>query len=340
MIKAGIVGAQGYAGKELIRILSRHAEIIISCLLDQGDRVEQLSQVFPEFRNVLELDILPVKETNKLKSLDVIFLALPHRVAQEYASQLVSDDKVIIDLSADFRFNDISLYEETYRIKHQAPDLNRQAVYGLPELFRKQLQTANLIAVAGCYPTGVILGLAPLMKQQFVDLNSIIADCKSGVSGAGRSPSQSTHFPECNESVRPYSIASHRHQPEIEEKLALLAEKPIHISFTPHLVPMNRGILSTIYINVLQEITDSQLGEIYRAYYQGAPFIRTLPTGEIPETRHVLNTNYCDIGITIDKQVGRLIIVTAIDNLIKGASGQAVQCMNIRFNACEMQGLE
>lgn len=336
--KIAIIGAKGFAGRELISILLRHPDIELTSLYDKLDKCESLTSNFPEFRGMTDLAIEPVEAGKTETSADVIFLALPHKVSQEYAVPCYNAGKIVIDLSADFRFEDISLYEKTYDISHQAKDLNERSVYGLPELYREKIKTSRMIGTPGCYPTSVILACAPLMSTDWIDFNSIIADSKSGVSGAGRNPSPITHYISCNESIRAYSIAGHRHTPEIEEKLSLLSKRNIKIQFTPHLTPMDRGILSTIYINLTSEKEEGDIRRLYEEFYKNEPFVRVFPENQFPATKHVSFTNYCDIGIKLDQRTNRLILVSAIDNLVKGASGQAVQCMNIILNSDEMSG--
>ena len=338
-VKACIVGAKGFAARELIAILLRHTQVELVALADKLDAPESLIENFPVFRGRTPLVIEPA-EIEKLSRLaDVVFLALPHKVAQEYAAPFYNAGKIVIDLSADFRFEDITLYEKTYAITHAAPNLNSSAVYGLPELYRKKIKTARLIGCPGCYPTGIILACAPLMKTDWIDKRSIIADSKSGVSGAGRAATPQTHYVSCNESIRAYSISTHRHTPEIEEKLSLLAGKPILIQFTPHLAPMERGILSTIYVNMASGVDENEIRREYERFYNGEPFVRILSEGQYPTTKTVIGTNYCDIGMKIDRRTNRLIIISVIDNLMKGASGQAIQCMNIIFGFDEREGL-
>jgi len=278
-----------------------------------------------------------VKKINTLA--DIVFLALPHKVSQEYAPHFFNVGKIVIDLSADFRFDDVSLYEKTYATPHKAKDLNRLAVYGLPELYRDRIKKARLIGNPGCYPTSVILACAPLMKTGWIDPDSIIADSKSGVSGAGRGASAITHYISCNESIRAYAIASHRHTPEIEEILSLVSGKPIKLQFTPHLTPMDRGILSTVYIDLISDASEDEIRNLYEEFYQEEPFVRVLPQGVLPDTKIVSCTNFCDIGFKLDKRTNRIIVISAIDNLLKGASGQAVQCMNIILDIEERTGL-
>jgi N-acetyl-gamma-glutamyl-phosphate reductase len=251
---------------------------------------------------------------------------------------LQSDCK-IIDLSADYRLKDSKAYSDWYSVTHTHPDLLAQAVYGLPELHREAIQKARFIANPGCYPTSVILALAPLLKTGWADLDSIISDSKSGVSGAGRKPSLTTHYTEVNEGISPYGLASHRHTPEMEQELSALAGKPVRVTFSPHLVPMTRGMLSTVYINLKEAISDEKMVEHYRNFYKDEYFVRVLNPGKFASSNHVLSSNFCDIGLKVDSRNQRLIITSALDNLIKGASGQAVQNMNIILGLNEKTGL-
>jgi N-acetyl-gamma-glutamyl-phosphate reductase len=337
--KVAIIGAKGFAARELIAILLRHPDVELISLYDKLEKSESLVSNFPEFRGMTDLEIEPVDAGKMETSADVIFLALPHKVSQEYAVPCYNAGKIVIDLSADFRFEDVSLYENTYAISHQAKDLNERSVYGLPELYREKIRASRMIGAPGCYPTSIILACAPLMTTDWIDFGSIIADSKSGISGAGRNPSLITHYISCNESIRAYSIAGHRHAPEIEEKLSLLSKRNIQIQFTPHLTPMDRGILSTIYINLSCEKEEADIRRLYEEFYHKEPFVRVFPENQFPATKHVSLTNYCDIGIKLDKRTNRLILVSAIDNLVKGASGQAVQCMNIILKFGETSGL-
>ena len=334
-----IVGAKGWAARELIAILIRHPGVNLALLADKLDKPETVTENFPEFRGLVNLPIEPADVEKINAAADIIFLALPHKVAQSYAAPFFHKGKIVLDLSADFRFEDISIYEKTYGITHQEKELNARAVYGMPELYRKKIRQARLVGCPGCYPTSIILACAPLMKTNFVRLDSIIADSKSGVSGAGRAPTPITHYVSCNESIRAYSVATHRHTPEVEEKLSRLAGEKVIVQFTPHLTPMDRGILSTVYIDMTKDAEEKEIHDLYDAFYKTEPFVRILPEGELPATKTVAFTNFCDIGLTLDKRTRRLIVVSAIDNLIKGASGQAVQCMNIIIGVDERSGL-
>lgn len=342
MIRAGIIGATGYGGKELIRILSRHPEVEITSLTAKLDAPVSISEVFPFFRGKVDMTCHPFEGTGViLPEVDVIFLALPHRVSMEIASEFLAWGKKVIDLSADFRLKDPEVYEAWYKVAHKERHLLENAVYGLPELYRQKIKTASLIANPGCYPTSIILALAPLVREgrNPVELDDIIIDSKTGVSGAGRSPSMTAHFPEINEDMLAYNVAGHQHTPEIEQELSNLAGRAIKITFTPHLVPITSGILSTAYLRLKKEIQWEALSVIYQDFYQGRPFIRLLPEGTYPRVKNVVGTNICEIGWQIDKRTSRLIVISAIDNLIKGASGQAVQNMNLVFGFDEETGL-
>jgi N-acetyl-gamma-glutamyl-phosphate reductase len=342
MIKVGIAGATGYTGIELIRLLLAHPKAKITKLMAKMDgKTEKVSQIFPSLKKTFELPCGDLNINDMAQESDLVFLALPHKVSLQFVPQFIKLGKKVIDLSADFRFDDLKIYEEWYTSHtEESQPLNPQAVYGLPELYKEKIKKAKLIANPGCYPTSIILGVAPLLVSKLVETENIIANSSSGASGAGRAASGALHYPECNENVRAYSIATHRHTPEIEQELAKLAEKEIKISFTPHLLPVNRGILSTIYLNLSKETEEEEILKIYKEFYKSAPFVRVLEKGVLPETRNVYGSNYCDIGLKIDKRTSRIIVVSAIDNLIKGASGQAIQNMNLIYGFEETLGLE
>lgn len=341
MIRAGIIGATGYGGRELIRILSRHPEVEITSLTAKLDAPVSISEVFPFFRGEIDLTCYPFEATADIfPQVDVIFLALPHRVSMEIAPDFLAQGKKVIDLSADFRLKKPEVYEAWYKVTHKEHHLLEDAVYGLPELYREKIKTASLIANPGCYPTSIILALAPLVQegQDLVELDDIIIDSKTGVSGAGRSPSMTAHFPEINEDMLAYKVARHQHTPEIEQELSKLAKEPINITFTPHLVPITAGILSTGYLRLQKNISWEEVSLLYQDFYYGQPFIRLLPEGTYPRVKNVVGTNYCEIGWQTDERTSRLIVLSAIDNLIKGASGQAIQNMNLMFGFDEETG--
>jgi N-acetyl-gamma-glutamyl-phosphate reductase len=337
-IKVGIIGATGYAGKELIRILMRHENVELESLSAKISTPAPISQIFHEFKNIIDLECVNFESCEKIpKSVDLVFLALPHTVSMDVAPKLLELGKRVIDLSADFRLQNPIVYEEWYKVRHKCPQLLTQAVYGLPELYSDEIKNATLIANPGCYPTSVILGIAPLLNAGLSEAKNIIVDTKSGVSGVGREPSLKAHFPERNESLAPYSVASHRHIPEIEQELTKLARKEVKITFVPHLVPMDRGILSTIYLPLNNKIERSKLISLYKEFYSSSPFVRIVD--EFLETKWVVGSNYCDINIRVDERTGHIMIFSTLDNLIKGASGQAVQNMNLMYGFAEISGL-
>jgi N-acetyl-gamma-glutamyl-phosphate reductase len=339
MLKVADVGASGYTGIELLRLLHCHPEVAVACVTSERSAGKTVAEIFPSVRDcytqVLE-HLEPVRVADKA---DFIFTALPHQAAMEVVPTFMKLGKKVVDLSADYRFRDPAVYEKWYE-PHMNPEVLAQAVYGLPEIRRAAIAEAGLVGNPGCYPTSVILGLAPLLHNGLIDSSSIIADSKSAASGAGRGAKVDTLFCEVNEGFKAYGVASHRHTPEIEQELSLLAGKEVTISFTPHLVPMDRGILSTIYAAYTGDLPVEQLLELYNDFYSNEGFVRVLPPGAFPSTMHVRGSNFCDIGLTIDRRTGRVIVVSAIDNLVKGASGQAVQNMNIMNGFPENLGLD
>ena len=338
MVKIGIAGASGYTGLELIRLLAGHPEAELTVLTSETFQDQNIAEVFPSLNGVVNIKLQPLDDSIT-RDCSVLFLALPHMAALDKLPVYLQSDCKIIDLSADYRLKDREAYSDWYSVTHTHPELLEQAVYGLPELHRQSIQTARFIANPGCYPTSVILALAPLLKTDWVDLNSIISDSKSGVSGAGRKPSLSTHYTEVNEGISPYGLAGHRHTPEMEQELSALAGKPVQVTFSPHLVPMTRGMLSTVYINLNESLSDEKLVEHYCNFYKDEPFVRVLNPGKFASSHHVLSSNFCDIGLKVDSRNQRLIITSTLDNLIKGASGQAIQNMNIMLGLDEKMGL-
>jgi len=338
-LRVGIVGATGYTGGELLRFLLNHEGVEVTCVTSKTYGGRPLGESYPSLRGFLDLDCLSLDVEKIAPMADLFFLGLPHKMAMETAIPLVDLGKKVIDLSADFRLKDPTVYERWYGIRHASLPHLSQAVYGLPELHKDQIQRSVLIANPGCYPTGAILGLAPLLKERRIELDPIIIDSKSGTSGAGRRLDLAVHFTECNEGLRAYAVAVHRHTPEIEQELSSLAGQPLSVSFTPHLVPMTRGILSSMYVRPKRPLPDQEALALYRDFYRQAPFVRILPEGRLPDTKHVYGSNFCDIGMRFDARTGRLVVISAIDNLVKGASGQAIQCMNIQSGFDERKGL-
>ena len=339
MIKVGIAGASGYTGLELIRLLVNHPEVELTVLTSETYKGKSIADVFPSLNGIIDIELQPFN-SKILKSCDVVFLALPHTTAMDKLPQLIESNCKVIDLSADYRLEDADAYPDWYSLTHKHPELLSKIVYGLPELHREKIKNVQAVANPGCYPTSVILALAPLMKTDWVNLDSIISDSKSGVSGAGRKPSLTSQFSEANEGVSPYSLAGHRHIPEMEQELSSLAGNPIKISFSPHLIPMSRGMLSTIYIDLKKKLSDDDLIEHYQKFYNDEFFVRVLSKDRFANTHAVSGSNFCDIGIKVDARVDRLVITSALDNLIKGASGQAIQNMNIMLGFEEKTSLQ
>jgi N-acetyl-gamma-glutamyl-phosphate reductase len=340
MLKVAVVGASGYTGVELIRILHNHPEVAVTSVTSEQSAGKRLSDVYPSLRGRYDRVLEPLVPEKIAEKVDIIFTALPHKAAMEVVPAFLAAGRIVIDLSADYRLHDPRVYAAWYD-QHLNPELLPEAVYGLPELRREAISAARLVANPGCYPTSIILGLMPLLKEGLIDTASIIADSKSGVSGAGRGAKVDSLYCEVNEGFKAYGVGGiHRHIPEIEQELSLLAGEKTVISFTPHLVPMDRGILSTIYAAPIDSITSAALHALYEEHYDGEAFVRVLNKGEFPSTGFVRGSNFCDIGITLDERTGRIIVVSALDNLVKGASGQAVQNMNIVCDFPETMGLE
>jgi N-acetyl-gamma-glutamyl-phosphate reductase len=339
MIRAGIVGITGYTGEELLKILSKHPNIKITGLYGRSSSEERhLKDVYPHF-NCLNLRVETLNAKQIADKCDVVFLALPHAIAFEVVPHLIDAGVKVIDLSADVRLVRPEVYENWYNAKHTAREYIGKSVYGLSELNTEKIKRALLIANPGCYPTTVILGCAPAVKSGFIDLGRIIIDSKSGISGAGRKSAQS-YFKDEHPNFRAYKIAGgHRHIPEIEQELSILSGKDVTVSFTPHIIPVERGMLSTIYVNMKEQIATSAIIKKYREFYSGSHFIKILDEDIMPGIKDVLNTNYCEISMKVDERTNSLIIISVIDNLVKGASGQAVQNMNIMFGLPETAGL-
>jgi N-acetyl-gamma-glutamyl-phosphate reductase len=336
-----IVGASGYSGEELVRLLLSHPHAELAAVTSRQYAGQTLAQVFPKFAHHPRARGLRFSEPKVellAKQAQIVFLALPHGVAAKFAVPLLQLGCQVIDLSADFRVKSAAVYKDFYAHDHPAPELLAQAVYGLPEVYRAQIKKASLIASPGCYPTSILLPTVPLLKAGLVQPNGIIADSLSGVSGAGRKAELDYLFVECNESVRPYGIPKHRHLSEIEQELSLAAGSQVTIQFTPHLIPVNRGILTTLYLTPIKATLD-QLTACYQAAYANEPFVRLLEGKALPDTKNVVGTNVIEIAWCLDPRTGRLIVMSAEDNLVKGASGQAVQSMNLMCGFPETAGL-
>jgi N-acetyl-gamma-glutamyl-phosphate reductase len=340
--KVAVIGASGYSGEELVRLLLNHPQVELVAVTSRQNAGQTLAHVFPKFASHPKSKTLRFSEPKAdrlAKQADVVFLALPHGVAAEYAVPLLDAGCEVIDLSADFRLNSAEIYQDFYAHDHPAPDLLKKAVYGLPEIYREQIKKASLVASPGCYPTSILLPLIPLLRAGLVKPTGIIADSLSGVSGAGRKAEVDYLFCECNESVRPYGVPKHRHLSEIEEQLSLAAGSNVVIQFTPHLIPVNRGILTTLYLEPAGKLTDERISACYAKAYGQEPFVRLLAGNALPDTKNVVGTNVIEIAWRLDPRTGRLIVMSAEDNLIKGASGQAVQSLNILCGFPETAGL-
>lgn len=338
MFNAILFGATGYTGVELTRLLSGHPEIRISVGTSRQWAGKMASDVFPFILDESDFPIVTTEHGLDYKNIDVAFLALPHGGAAQVAKPLVESGVKIIDLSADFRLKDLNVYKQWYG-EHKAPEILNDAVYGLPEIHRRKIESANLIANPGCYPTSVILGLAPLITSDLVNVTRPIVDSKSAISGAGRGPKLNTSFCESGEGFKPYAVTGHRHIPEMEQELSQLAHRDVKVRFTPHLMPAIRGMLSDIYLETNEGVSDSQLRELFREYYNEAKFVKVLKKGQYPDTAMTRGANLCLISVEKDERTGIALIMSAIDNLVKGASGQAVQNMNIVLGLDETMGL-
>jgi N-acetyl-gamma-glutamyl-phosphate reductase len=340
LIKVSVIGATGYAGVELIRLLSLHPHVELACLTSKTYAGEKIQEVYPHLNNILDHELQEQNNEQIGAASDVVFIALPHGHAVPTAQRIYQLGKKVIDLGADFRFRDTGVYETWYQVKHINPTLSQEAVYGLPEINREKIKGAQVVGNPGCYPTSAILALYPLIKEGLIDLNSIIVDSKSGISGAGRNAVITSLYGESAENLKAYNVGKHRHTPEIEQALREAAGREVVISFTPHLIPMTRGILTTAYATLNQQGTVRDIHDLYQSYYQEEYFVRLHQPGIWPQTKWVTGTNFCDLGLTVDQRTNRVIITAVIDNLVKGAAGQAVQNMNLLFDLPETTGLE
>lgn len=339
MIKVAVLGATGYAGIELVRILSNHPEVSIEFLGSHSFDGQKISDVYKNFTHILDKECSEL-DLDEVSKCDVAFTALPHGASKTVIPQLVQKGIKVIDLSGDFRYEDVKVYEKWYGEEHCAPELLAESVYGLCELHREEIKNARLIGNPGCYTTCSILGAAPVLAKGLAEAKNIIVDAKSGVTGAGRTTNLPFSFCECTENTKAYKVATHRHTSEIEQELSKLAGEEIIISFTPHLIPQKRGIFSTIYINLKEKHTTEEIVNLYKEYYKDEFFVRVRNAGELPETKHVAGSNFVDIGVVVDERLNRLVVTSTIDNLFKGAAGQAVQNMNILFGLDETTGLK
>ena len=340
--KVAVVGASGYTGEELVRLLLVHSSVDLVAATSRQLAGKNLAEVFPRFAHhelATSLRFSNPDPKELARGAALVFLALPHGLAAEFAKPLLSAGVRVVDLSADFRIKDAAVYQEFYGHQHPAPDLLGQAVYGLPEIYRDQIRKAKLVACPGCYPTSILIPLRPLIRRKAIDRESIVVSSMSGVTGAGRKVEADYLFSECNESLRPYGVPKHRHLSEIEQELSILADETIVIQFTPHLVPVNRGIVTTICADIAGGVVAFDPAVVFQSAYGEEPFVRLLGDARLPDTKNVVGTNFIDIAWKIDKRTHRVIVMSAIDNIVKGASGQAIQCMNLMLGLPETIGL-
>jgi N-acetyl-gamma-glutamyl-phosphate reductase len=339
-IKVGIVGGTGYTGVELLRLLAIHPDVELTAITSRGEAGMPVADMFPSLRGYVDLAFSDPATAN-LNACDVVFFATPHGVAMSQAQALLAANVKVIDLAADFRLQNTAVFEKWYKMPHSCPDILTNAVYGIPELNREQIKSAQVIGNPGCYPTTVLLGLAPLLEQGMIDFSApIIADSKSGVSGAGRKAEVATLFAESSDSMKAYGVAGHRHHPEIHAQLTQLAKTDLQFIFVPHLIPMIRGMLSTIYVKLAAQAKTIDLQALYEKRYQHERFVDVMPAGSLPETRSVRGSNQIRIALHNQADTGYLTLVVVQDNLVKGAAGQAIQNMNIMFGLPEATGLQ
>ncbi|MBE0477602.1 N-acetyl-gamma-glutamyl-phosphate reductase [Candidatus Aerophobetes bacterium] len=335
-VKVSVIGATGYTGVELVRLLLKHPGVEIDTLTSESFAGKKISEVYPQVKCDIVCESLNI---DKISS-PLVFTALPHGKSAKVVGKLFDRGVKIVDFSADFRLHDAGVYQSWYGISHAREDLLSEAVYGLPEIYREKIKQALLVANPGCYPTSIILALAPLLKNKLIKREGLVADSKSGVSGAGRTPTLETHFPEVSENINAYNVAGHRHLPEIEQELTKIANENVTLTFVPHLIPANRGILSTCYVDLVKKMSTEEVLDIYTKFYGKEPFVEVLPPGFFPHTREVIWSNRCRIGLYVDRRDDKVVVISAIDNLVKGASGQAIQNMNLMCGFDEDLGLE
>lgn len=332
--KIAIVGASGYTGGELLRLIMGHKYADLIGIYGKKSIGKSISEIHPNLKDILDINVEKADYLKIGEEADLVFTATPHGLAMTFIPEILDGGAKVIDLSADYRLDDPDIYREYYK-PHESPDI--KSVYGLPEIYREEIKKTELVANPGCYPTAAILGLAPLLEEDIIDINHIIIDAKSGTSGAGANPSRMLHHPNCAENILAYKATSHRHIPEINQELSKIIGKEMRIHFTPHLIPVIRGIFSTNHVFLIDQKREDKISDCYSSYYSDEYFIRILE--KMPETGSVLGSNYCDIGFELDEETGRLIIGVSIDNLVKGASGQAIQNMNIMLGLDETEGL-
>jgi N-acetyl-gamma-glutamyl-phosphate reductase len=340
-IRVGLVGVTGYTGMELLRLLAVHPSMVLVRATSRSEHGKTLGELFPNINGFAVADLIVTMPDPKdiAEACDLVFLAVPHGTAMDMAADLHGRGVKVVDLSADFRLDDKDVYAQWYGLEHRHPQLFEQAVYGIPELYREHIKLAKLTANPGCYPTSVILGLTPALRNDLIEPGGIVADSKSGSTGAGRSAKVGTLFCEVSDTFRAYNIGKHRHTPEIEQELGKQAGTELVVSFNPHLLPINRGILSTMYALLKPGVDAEQVQAAYESAYAEEPFVRVLPQGQLPETKNVRGTNFCDIGTVVDRRSGRLVVVSVVDNLCRGASGQAIANANLMCGLPEETGL-
>lgn len=337
-VKAGVIGATGYAGLEVVRLLLSHPNVTVAAVSSVSFAGQDIVEIYPQLAG--QFHQILTSDHQVIDACDVVFGCLPHGLSEPIARKCVDAGKLFIDLGADFRLKQESDYQTWYGGTYTQPDLHQRAVYCIPELHRSLMKNVELIANPGCYVTCVCLGLAPLMNGGKVDLDSVVLDCKSGATGAGRGLSLNTHFTECNEAFAPYKIASHRHTPEIEQVLGELAGRPLKVTFVPHLLPINRGILATMYLKLNDNVCEETIQSVYESFYRGERFVTVLEKGAVANVKHVTYSNNCHISLHYDSRTHRIIVISAIDNMVKGAAGQAIQNMNLALGLSESAGLD
>jgi len=339
MLSVGIVGGTGYTGSELLRLLARHPQVKVAAITSRGEAGVPVAQLFPSLRGEMNL-AFTTPEASNLMACDVVFFATPHGVAAAQSAELVSGGVKVIDLAADFRLQDLAVWEKWYAHQHPAPELVPTSVYGLPEANREAIKQAMIVGNPGCYPTATQLALMPLLEKQLIDVSDIVIDAKSGISGAGRGASVANLFAEASDSFKAYGLNGHRHLPEIEERLAVMAGEPVNVTFVPHLLPLIRGIEVTVYANLTQDIALPALQTLFEQRYAQEPFVDVMPAGSTPETRTVKGTNRCRLAVYRPQGRNKVVVTSVIDNLTKGAAGQAIQNMNLLFDFPENMGLD
>jgi len=341
MVKVGIIGASGYTGVELLRLLTNHSEVKISYVTANKYAGQKVSALYPNFYGICDLTFEKFDLDVAKEKAELFFVALPHGTAMDIVPGLLGENRKVIDLSGDFRFPKKDVYESWYKMPHKHPELLGTAVYGLVEMNREKIKGSNFISNPGCYPTGSTLGIAPLLKEEIIFENDIIIDALTGVSGVGRAAKEGNHYCSCDENVSSYKVGGvHQHIPEMEQEMSKISSKEVKLTFTPHLASFSRGIYSTIYCKLKKNVSTEELLKIYNDFYKNDYFVKVLPKGVYPEVKSVAGSNFCQIGLEADKRTGRVIVVSAIDNLVKGASGQAIQNMNLMCGFDEKEGLE